>query len=76
MLAGLDHVDAQMSRQALVGLILTVLGTLGVGLIPFFGLAAGFGGPIVFRSPKWAWRSAWVVSWFVFVMGAVLSALH
>jgi len=62
-----------MNRYTLIGLFLNVAGTVGVGLIPYFGMAAGFGGPIVFRSSLWAW--AWGLAWLVFIVGAVLSAL-
>lgn len=64
---------ASMNRYALVGLILNLVGTVGVGLIPYFGMAAGYGGPIVFRSALWAW--AWALAWLVFIAGAVVSAL-
>lgn len=57
----------------LIGLVLTTVGTLGVGLIPYFGMAAGYGGPIVFRSRIWA--GAWVIAWFVFIVGAILTAV-
>jgi hypothetical protein len=55
-----------------LGLVLNILGTLGVGLIPYFGMAAGYGGPIKFKS-AW-WSAAWIVSWLVFIAGAYLSA--
>lgn len=61
-----------MSRLALSGLILNLLGTLWVGLIPYFGLAAGYGGPIVFKNRLWAW--AWGLAWLVFAAGTILSA--
>src|SRR5262249_40266520 len=55
----------ELTTMRRVGLALNVAGTLGVGLIPYFGMAAGYGGPIVFKSPLWAW--GWVLSWLVFV---------
>lgn len=63
---------ARMNQYALVGLILNIVGTAGVGFIPFFGTAAGYGGLIVFSSPLWA--CAWGLAWLVFLAGATLSA--
>src|SRR6266496_4361049 len=59
-------------RCGLIGLVLNLVGTLGVGLIPYFGMAAGYGGPIVFRNSGWAW--AWGAAWLVFIAGATLAA--
>jgi len=52
-------------------LALNVLGTIGVGVIPVVGMAAGFGGPIGFKS-IW-WRLSWFASWLVFLIGLALS---
>jgi hypothetical protein len=64
-----------MNRYALVGLLLTIAGILGVGLVPYFGMATGFGGPLVWKSPRWALVGAWVLAWLVSIAGAIFSLL-
>ncbi len=60
-----------MNRWARIGLVVSNVGTVCVGLIPYFGLDAGYGSSIAFRSCAWAF--AWGLAWLVFVAGAALS---
>ena len=61
-----------MSAWTKVALILTVLGTIGVGVLPMIGRTTATGGGIRFRSS--AWRSGWLVAWIVFLVGVALTA--
>src|SRR5262249_3089607 len=60
-----------MSTWTKIALTLTILGTIGVGVIPMIGRASlrrGLG----FRSA--GWRSSWLVAWIVFLIGVALIA--
>jgi hypothetical protein len=70
-----EHEHAPLTRLAVVGLALNVLGTLGAGPIPYFGMAARYGGPIVWKNPRRMWIGAWSLAWFASVAGAILSFL-
>jgi hypothetical protein len=61
-----------MSAWTKIALALTVLGTVGVGVLPMIGRTATSGGGISFRSP--GWRSSWLVAWLVFMIGVALTA--
>jgi len=61
-----------MSTWTKIALILTVLGTIGVGVLPMIGRTAATGGGISFRSS--GWRSSWLVAWIVFLIGVALTA--
>jgi len=60
-----------------IALALSVLGTVGVGLILSMGVAMGTvilcGGRLHFRSIRW--RLFWWASWLSFLVGIALSAL-
>ena len=60
-----------------VALALSVLGTVGVGVILSMGVAMGtvilYGGRLHFRSIRW--RLFWWASWLSFLVGIALSAL-
>ena len=49
------------------GLALNFIGSVLVGLAGYFGLAAGYGGAIVWLHPLWAW--AWRFGWFLLAAG-------
>jgi hypothetical protein len=59
-----------MSTWTKIALALTVLGTVGVGVLPMIGRTTASGGEIRFRSP--GWRSSWLVAWLVFMIGVAL----
>ncbi len=61
-----------MSVWAQIALALTVLGTLGVGVLPMIGRTTAPSGKMSFRSPRW--RSSWLVAWLVFLIGVALTA--
>ena len=60
-----------------VALVLSVLGTVGVGVTFSMGVAMGtvilYGGRSHFRSIRW--RLFWWASWLTFLVGIALSAL-
>ena len=60
-----------------VALVLSVLGTVGVGVTFSMGVAMGtvilYGGRLHFRSIRW--RLFWCASWLTFLVGIALSAL-
>ena len=60
-----------MTTWMKIALVVNILGTLGVGILPMIGRTAGVGG-VTFRSA--GWRTAWLVSWIVFLMGIALTA--
>jgi len=60
-----------MSTWTKIALALTVLGTIGVGVLPMIGRTVS-GGGISFRSP--GWRSSWLVAWLIFLIGVALTA--
>jgi len=55
------------------GLSLNFLGSIAVGLSAYKGLAAGFGGPIVWTSSFY--RVAWIVGWVLNALGFLLQLL-
>jgi len=61
-----------MATWTKIALALTVLGTVGVGVLPMIGRTTASGGEIRFRSP--GWRSSWLVAWLVFMIGVALTA--
>ena len=61
-----------MSTWTKIALTLTVLGTLGVGILPMIGRTTTSSGGISFRAT--GWRTSWLVAWIVFLIGAVLTA--
>lgn len=71
------HLDPAQTRAGILasvlGLVLSLLGALAVGLIPYFGRVVGSGGLIVFKRRLWAW--SWAAAWFAFIAGAGLSFL-
>jgi hypothetical protein len=62
-----------MTRCAQIALALSVLGTVGVGVIFSTGMAILYGRQLHFRS-IW-WRLSWWASWLSFLVGIALSAL-
>jgi len=60
-----------------VALALSVLGTVGVGVVLSMGVAMGrvilYGGRLHFRSIRW--RIFWWASWLTLLVGIALSAL-
>ena len=56
-----------MSTWTKIALTLTVLGTIGVGVLSMIGRTTASGGGISFRSS--GWRSSWLVAWIVFLIG-------
>ena len=54
----------------LCGLALSFVGTVIVGVAGYWGLAAGYGGPIVWVSPSW--RIAWLLGWSLLAIGFFL----
>lgn len=56
-----------------VALALSVLGTVGVGVILSMSAMTIYGGRFQFRSRRW--RLFWWASWLSFLVGIVLSAL-
>ena len=62
----------EMSTWTKIALTLTVLGTLGVGVLPMIGRTTTSSGGISFRAT--GWRTSWLVAWIVFLIGAVLTA--
>ena len=59
--------------SAQITLALSILGTVGVGVIFSTGKATLYGGQLHFRS-IW-WRLSWWSSWLSFLIGIALSAL-
>jgi hypothetical protein len=55
-----------------IALTLTVLGTLGVGVLPMIGRTSSTGGISFLRSA--AWRTSWLVAWILFLIGVALIA--
>ena len=56
-----------------VALALSVLGTVGVGVILSMSAMTIYGGRLQFRSLRW--RLFWWASWLSFLVGIALSAL-
>jgi hypothetical protein len=54
-------------------LALSVLGTVGVGVILSMGVVTVYGGRLHFRRIEW--RLFWWASWISFLVGIALSAL-
>jgi hypothetical protein len=52
------------------GLALNFIGTVLLGFATYKGLAAGYGGPIVWQS-SW-WRAAWFLGWVLLALGFAL----
>jgi hypothetical protein len=61
-----------MSTWTKIAITLTVLGTIGIGVLPMIGRTTAPGGGISFRSA--GWRSSWLVAWLVFLIGIALTA--
>jgi hypothetical protein len=61
-----------MSTWAKIAITLTVLGTIGIGVLPMIGRTTAPGGGISFRGARW--RSSWLVAWLVFFIGIALIA--
>jgi hypothetical protein len=61
-----------MSTWTKIAITLTVLGTLGIGILPMIGRTTTPGGGISFRGQ--GWRSSWLVAWLVFLIGVALTA--
>ncbi|MEK6776946.1 MAG: hypothetical protein AABY87_08710 [bacterium] len=59
-----------MMNVTRLGLIFNFIGTLVIAAAGYFGLTAGFGGPIVWSSTLWA--IAWWIGWLLFAIGFVL----
>jgi len=55
-----------------VALALSVLGTVGVGVIISMSVVSLYGGRFQFRNIRW--RLFWWASWFSFLVGIALSA--
>lgn len=57
----------------ILGLLSDFLGAVVVGFSGYFGLAAGFGGSILWESPHW--RNLWWVGWALLALGFLLQLL-
>jgi hypothetical protein len=53
-----------------VGLALNFVGAVLLGVSSQFGLAAGFGGPIVWKKTYWGWIN--VVGWSLLAIGFLI----
>ena len=61
-----------MSTWTKIALTLTVLGTLGVGILPMIGRTTTSNGGTSFRAT--GWRTSWLVAWIIFLIGVALTA--
>lgn len=57
-------------ETANVGLLLNFCGTVALGVSSQFGLAVGWGGPIVWKRPSW--RHANIIGWCLLALGFAL----
>ena len=62
----------EMSTWTKIALTLTVLGTLGVGILPMIGRTTTSNGGTSFRAT--GWRTSWLVAWIIFLIGVALTA--
>jgi hypothetical protein len=59
---------------AQIGLALNFVGAVFIGLSSQIGLAAGFGGPIVWKA--WSWRVGNVLGWVLLSVGFLLQLFY